>query len=147
MSATSTFLRSAVLLGASAGLWAGNFDSLIQDASQRFSKHREAMVVCNLEANKAVVAELAAAAKAQNIELRAVNVASPKDIDQAYSILQGQRPDFVVVVDTDSVLGGQARATKTFIRTVKNMGIPTVATGSEALKVGAVLSPTGKTQG
>ncbi len=138
---------TGLLLAGGCGLFAGDYDALIKTLKANWPDSKEAVVVCDLELSRFAVTELASATRAAGITLQAVNVKTDKDVDTAKSSIKSMRPDFIVLVDSDPVLGTQGKLTKSFIASALIQSIPSVGTHADYLKVGGVLAVGPKTEG
>jgi len=144
------FLRAilpSVMLAGSCTLIAGDYDELAKTLKANWPERKSAVVVCDLELSRFAVADLATAARAVGISLQAVNVKADSDVDRAKSTINGMRPDLVVLIESDPILGLQGKHTKSFVSNASNRGIPSVGINSEILKVGGVLAIGTKTAG
>ncbi len=146
MKSVRTLLTGLLLIG-SCSLFAGDYDSLFKTVKANWPNRKMAAVVCDLEMSRFAVADLAAAAHAAGISLQAVNVKADKDVDAAKTSIYNMRPDFIVMVDSDPVLGIHGKLTKSFISSALNIGVPSVSTHGDFLKVGGVLAVGPKTEG
>lgn len=138
---------TGLLLAGSCGLFAGDYDALIKTMKASLPDGKEAVVVCDLELSRFAVTDLASATRAAGITLQAVNVKTDKDVDTAKSSINSMRPDFIVLVDSDPVLGTKGKLTKSFISSALMQSIPSVGVHADFLKVGGVLAVGPKTEG
>jgi len=143
MALARALFTSALLLLSGSAIVAGTHDDLLQSVKKRWPDKKQGIVVCNTEANAESVQALAVAASKLGLTLQVFNVADDRDIDSASGIVMRSRPDFVVLVDQDPILGAAGKQTKKFIQRASSAGVPTISTGESMLKIGAVLSPEG----
>jgi ABC-type uncharacterized transport system substrate-binding protein len=143
MALARAFFTSALLLLSGTAMVAGTPDDLLKSLKKQWPDKKQGIVICNTQVNADTVQALAAAAEKTGISLQVFNVATDRDIDSASGIVMQSRPDFVVLVDQDPVLGASGKQTKKFIQRASSAGVPTISTGESLMKIGAVLSPEG----
>jgi ABC-type uncharacterized transport system substrate-binding protein len=147
MDLARALFTSALLLLSGSTIVAGTHDDLLQSLKKQWPDKQQGLVVCNMQASAETVQALTAAAGKVGIALQVFNVANDQDIDAASGVVKGSRPDFVLLVDQDPVLGASGKLTKKFIQRASSAGIPTATTGEALLKIGAVLSPASSRKG
>ncbi len=140
-------LVSALMLLGGGNLFGGDYDTLFQTLKANWPDRKGAVVACNLELSRFAITDLLEAAKKVGISVQAINIKTEKDVDNARGIVGKMRPDLIILVDSDPILGVQGRETKGFISSGMNSGIPSVGTNPEFLKIGGVLAVGPKTDG
>jgi ABC-type uncharacterized transport system substrate-binding protein len=140
-------LIPTLLLFGGCSLFAGDYDTLFQTIKANWPERKTAVVACNLEMSRFAVADLLEAAKKAGITVQAINTKTDKDVDTTRGVLNKMRPDFLVLVDSDPVLGTQSKETKSLISNSLNIGIPTVGINADFLKSGGALAVGPKTDG
>lgn len=143
MGMARALFTSALLLLSGSAIVAGTHDDLLQSVKKKWPDKQQGIVVCNMQANSETVQALAVAAGKLGITLEVFNVENDKDIDSACGMVMRSRPDFLVLVDQDPILGAASKQTKNFIQRTSMAGVPTVATGEALVKLGAAFSPEG----
>ncbi len=140
MGMARALFTSTILLLAGSTMIAGSPDGLFSSVKKKWPSKKEAFVVCNATTSAKALDELVASATRMGYQVQVFDVATEGDVDKATGIVQNTRPDFVVLLDQDSILGVNGKKTKRFIERVGAVGVPTVGTGEGLVKIGAVLS-------
>jgi len=140
-------LLPSLLFFGGGNLFAGDYDTLFQTLKTSWPDRKGAVVACNLELSRFAVTDLVEAAKKAGISVQAINVKLDKDVDSARGLVSKMRPDFIILVDSDPILGVQGKETKGFISSGLTSGIPSVGTSPDFLKLGGVLAVGPKTYG
>ena len=138
---------AGLLLTGGCSLIGSDYNDLIKTIKTNWPDRKDAVVVCDLELGRFAVADLASATRAAGISLQALNVKTEVDADRARGTINGMRPGFVVLIDSDPILGPQSKYTKSFISKILNIGVPTVSIHADFLKLGGALAVGPKTAG
>jgi ABC-type uncharacterized transport system substrate-binding protein len=123
-------------LGAGA-LVAGDYDALLGAMKKSWPNCQTIAVVCDSTGSKAALAALTGAAG--GMKLMVVDVKGPQDMGKAIGTLSGRKPDVVILLAGDHVVGDGSSAASFLIQRMAAMKVPTAATTEAGVKQGAAL--------
>ena len=134
-----TLLRPACLsLALTAGaLLAGDYDALVGAMRKSWPSVSTVAVVCDATASKAALSALTGAAAGMKVMV--VDVKGPQDMGKAIGTLTGRKPDAVILLAGDHVVGDGSSAATFLIQRMAAMKVPTAATTEAGVKQGAAL--------
>jgi ABC-type uncharacterized transport system substrate-binding protein len=130
-----TLLSAALLTAAS--LAAGDYDALGKALRQNWPQAATVAVVCDSANNKGALDAIASALP--GVKLLVIDVKSQQDVGKALSTLGARRPDAVILVAGDKVVGDGTSAASFLIQRLAAAKVPTVATTEAGVRQGAVL--------
>lgn len=132
-------LRALPLLAvlASRSLFAGDYDALVSTVRKAWPSVNTLAVVCDSQSSKAALAALSSAAN--GFKIMVVDVRGPQDMGKALGLLSQRKPDALVILPHDHVVGDGASAATFLIQRMATLKVPTLATTEEGVKQGAVL--------
>jgi len=131
-----TLLSAAALLVLP--LRAGDYDALGKTLKHAWPRCNTVAVVCDAASSHGAVEALAASLP--GLKLMVVDVKGPQELGKAIATLGQHRPDAVVLVAGDHVVGDGSSAASFLIQRMAALKVPTAATTEQALKQGAVLA-------
>jgi ABC-type uncharacterized transport system substrate-binding protein len=133
------FFRPACLsLALVAGtLAAGDYDALLGAMKKSWPTCQTIAVVCDSNGSKAALATLSGAAG--GMKLMVVDVKGPQDMGKAVGTLSGRKPDAVILLAGDHVVGDGSSAASFLIQRMAAIKVPTAATTEAGVKQGAAL--------
>ena len=123
-----------------APLMGGDYDHVFDVVKENWPERTQAMAFCDKDLNQMALIELADTAKAHNISLLIVDLRDEKEYNKTVASALNRKPDFVLILDDDALLGGKGRLTPRLIYRVGGREIPAVGISKEAVKAGAVLA-------
>jgi hypothetical protein len=131
-------LRLAFLLAlGTAALTAGDYDALLSAMKKAWPQVTTLAVVCDAASSKAALGDLTGASGGMKVMV--VDVKGPQDMGKAIGALTGRKPDAVVLLAGDHVVGDGSSAA-TFLIQRMAAAIPTGATTEAGAKQGAALA-------
>jgi ABC-type uncharacterized transport system substrate-binding protein len=132
-------LRLAFLLAiGTAALTAGDYDALLSAMKKAWPQVSTLAVVCDAASSKAALSDLTGASG--GMKLMVVDVKGPQDMGKAIGALTGRKPDAVVLLAGDHVVGDGSSAATFLIQRMAAAKIPTGATTEAGVKQGAALA-------
>lgn len=130
-----TLLSAALLTAAS--LAAGDYDALGKALRQNWPQATTVAVVCDTAHNKGALDAIASALP--GVKLLVLDVKSQQDVGKVLSALGTRRPDALILVAGDKVVGDGTSAASFLIQRLAAAKVPTVATTEAGVRQGAVL--------
>ena len=124
----------------STSLLAGDYGHVLDVVSQTWPERGKGVVLCSLEANQFTLLDLVDTAKERGLSLTIVNLKELKALDKTIATTLSRRPDFVLIIDDDPILGSKGSALPRLLARAASLGIPTVGMSVEPLKVGGALA-------
>lgn len=131
-----TLLSAAILVALP--LRAGDYDALGKTLKHAWPRCSTVAVVCDATSSRGAVDALAASLP--GLKLMVVDVKGPQEVGKAVATLNQHRPDAVVLVAGDHVVGDGSSAASFLIQRMAAIKVPTVGITPEAVKQGAVLA-------
>ncbi len=131
------FLTAALMLTATSA-FAGEYDALIAAIRKTWPDKSTVAVVCDQGGSKAHVQTLAGAAGGMKIVL--IDVKGPQDMGKATASLSAQKPDVVVLLAGDRIVGDGSAAATFLIQRMAGLKVPVAATTEAGAKQGAVVA-------
>jgi hypothetical protein len=130
----------AVCAVLSTSLLAGDYGHVLDVVSQAWPERAKGVVLCSLEANQFTLLDLVDTAKERGLNLTIVNMKELKALDKTIATTLSRRPDFVLIIDDDPILGSKGTALPRLLARAASLGIPTVGMSVEPLKVGGAIA-------
>lgn len=130
-----TLLSAAVMM--TAPLAAGDYDAIGKAVRQAWPQVATVAIVCDSAHSKAAVDSIASAMP--GVKVIVVDVKGQQDMGKALGTLGTRRPDAVVLVAGDKVVGDGSSAASFLIQRMAAAKVPTVATTEAGVRQGAVL--------
>ncbi len=130
----TAFLSLAVV---SSALNAGDYDALMSAMKKAWPQVSTIAVVCDVGSSKAALSTLTGAAGGMKVMV--IDVKGPQDMGKAIGTLTGRKPDAVVLLAGDHVVGDGSSAATFLIQRMAAMKVPTAATTEAGVKQGASL--------
>jgi hypothetical protein len=131
-------LAAAVVLAAP--LLASDYDHVFDVVRDAWPDKTVAMALCDKDANQMALIDLADAAKAHNLTMVIVDLKAEKDYPRTITAALTKKPDFLFILEDDSLTGLKGSLTKRLIYRVGQNKIPAVALTKESLQLGVVLA-------
>jgi len=119
-------------------LVAGDYDSLVGAIRKSWPHCESLAVVCDASGSKVALAALAGATG--GMKLLVVDVKGPQDMGKAIGTLTGRKPDAVILLAGDHVVGDGSNAATFLIKRMADLKVPTGATTEAGAKQGAALA-------
>lgn len=130
-----TLLSAAALLATP--LTASDYDAIGKALRHAWPQVVTVAVVCDSAGSKGALEAIAGALP--GMKLMVVDVKGPQDMGKALGMLGSRRPDAVVLVAGDKVVGDGSSAASFLIQRMAAAKVPTVATTEAGVRQGAVL--------
>lgn len=143
-----TFLKHiamAALVATSAR--AGDYDDVLTTLKSNWPEKVTAGILCSVDGNQMALLDLTDAAKAQGFSVVVVNIERARDATRQLSVLLTRKPDFLILMDDDPIVGVHASTTRGILAQALAHGVFTVAITEAGLKCGALLAVGAETQG
>jgi ABC-type uncharacterized transport system substrate-binding protein len=132
------FCKVALSFALSIGpLVAGDYDTLMGAIKKAWPHCDSLAVVCDSAGSRPTLAALMGAAG--GMKLLVVDVKGPQDMGKAIATLSGRKPDVVVLLAGDHVVGDGSSAATFLIKRMADLKVPTAATTEAGVRQGAVL--------
>lgn len=131
--------RYGLLALLSTGVWAGDFDQMIQTLKKAWPDKTTIAVVADTASSKPKIEALAAAAGG-TMKIAVIDVKGPQDIGKAVGALGGQKPHVLVLIPGDRFAGDGTPGATFLIQRLAGQSIPTIATTEAGAKQGAVFA-------
>ncbi len=125
------------LVLAAGALVGGDYDALLGAMKKSWPQVATIAVVCDANSSKAALATLASAAG--GMKLMVVDVKGPQDMGKAIGTLTGRKPDAVILLAGDHVVGDGSSAATFLIQRMAAIKVPTGATTEAGVKQGAAI--------
>jgi hypothetical protein len=126
-------LSSVTLLG-------GDYSHLLEVVKTNWPERSKGMAICSLQANQFTLLDLVDNAKEKGISLVIVNIKEMKEMEKTLGSALNRRPDFILIIDDDTVLGSKSTLIAKVVSRAAVKGIPTIGLSVDPLKFGAVLA-------
>ena len=126
----------SLVMGVSA-LSAGDYDAMVAAIKKAWPQVNTLAVVCDANGSKAALTSLTGAAG--GFKLMVVDVKGPQDMGKAIGALTGRKPDAVILIAGDHVVGDGSSAAKFLIERMAAVKVPTAVTTEAGVKQGAIL--------
>lgn len=120
---------------------ANDYEALMGALKKAWPSVGTIAVVCDSTGSKAALTALTAAAG--GMKLMVVDVKGPQDMGKAVGALTGRRPDAIILLAGDKVVGDGSSAASFLIQRMAAIKIPTAATTEAGVKQGAALGVAG----
>ncbi|HJW71252.1 MAG TPA: hypothetical protein VJ486_00230 [Geothrix sp.] len=130
-------LVSIALSLAASLLSAGDYDALFGAMKKAWPEVNSIAVVCDAAASKAALGALTGAAG--GFKIMVVDVKGPQDMGKAIGTLGTRKPEAIVLLAGDHVVGDGSSAATFLIQRMAAQKIPTAATTEAGVKQGAAL--------
>jgi len=127
----------AILLASVVALHGGDYDAIAKAMHTAWPQVATVAVVCDSAGSKAALDSLASALSGMKVFV--VDVKGPQDIGKALGTLSGRRPDVVVLLASDRVVGDGSSAATFLIQRMAAAKVPTVAITEAGVRQGAAL--------
>jgi ABC-type uncharacterized transport system substrate-binding protein len=142
-----TLKRSVLALVVATTLSAGDYDALLSTVAKAKPEWKTAAAMCSLDMNQLALLDLTDSAKQKGISLIVMNVASAKDVEPMLRNLVQRKPDFLILMEEDLILGVKSKAGAMIVGRANNAKIPTLAITKYGLKLGALFAIGADTNG
>lgn len=144
----SRFLKFTTLtLLMTGALVAGDYDGLLKVVLKSKPQWKSGAAMCSLDMNQLALLDLTDAAKAMGLNLVVLNVAAQKDIEPMLQTMLRRKPDFIILMDEDPLLGVKTNTGSRIIKMSIAYKIPTLSITQAGLKLGALFAVGPDTQG
>ena len=127
-----------LLLSAALPAFSGDYDALMSTLRKTWPEKTQVAVVCDQGSSKGAVTALAGAAGGMKIVL--IDVKGPQDMGKATASLSAQKPDVVVLLAGDRIVGDGSAAATFLIQRMAGLKVPVAATTEAGAKQGAVVA-------
>jgi len=127
----------AILLASVVALHGGDYDAIAKAMHTAWPQVATVAVVCDSAGSKAALDSLASALSGMKVFV--VDVKGPQDMGKALGTLSGRRPDVVVLLASDRVVGDGSSAATFLIQRMAAAKVPTVAITEAGVRQGAAL--------
>lgn len=131
-----TVLSAAALLALPVS--ASDYDAIGKALRHAWPQVATVAVVCDSTSSKSALEAIAGALP--GLKLMVVDVKGPQDMGKALGMLGNRKPDAVVLVASDKVVGDGSSAASFLIQRMAAAKVPTVATTEAGVRQGAVLA-------
>jgi hypothetical protein len=116
---------------------AGDYDALLGAIRKSWPSCGHLAVVCDSTSSRSAITAISGASG--GMKLLVVDVRGPQDMGKAISTLSGQKPDVVILVAGDHVVGDGSSAATFLIKRMADLKVPTAATTEAGVRQGAAL--------
>lgn len=127
-----------LLLSTALPAFSGDYDALMSTLRKTWPDKTQVAVVCDQGSSKGAVTALAGAASGMKIML--IDVKGPQDMGKATASLSAQKPDVVVLLAGDRIVGDGSAAATFLIQRMAGLKVPVAATTEAGAKQGAVVA-------
>jgi len=138
-------LATTILINAP--VFAGDYDQVLSAVQRLWPDKTTAAAICSVDWTQQALLDLTDAAKSRGISLMILNVKTQKDVDNTLNNLLSRRPQFMILIEGDPMVGIKSRSTDLIIGRAAARRIPTVALTEEGLSRGAVMAAGEATKG
>jgi len=128
---------AAILVFTASALTAGDYDAVLGAMKKAWPTVETIAVVCDATGSKTSLAALTGAATGMKVIV--VDVKGPQDMGKAIGALSGRKPDAVLLLAGDRVVGDGSPAATFLIQRMAGIKVPTAATTEAGVKQGASL--------
>lgn len=129
VSTIRTLITATVLAAGCMGLRADAYDDAMVYLKKRVPSAKTGIVMCNPDAMAEPLKGLFAAAKRANIKVQLFRVDNADSLDKAKGIVGSWRPDFVMLLDQDPLLGAGSKGSIALINRAGMAGVFVVSCG------------------